>query len=195
MGRGIASDGDDVPDLVRRFAVAMMNRRGMVRAHSHWRPHRRAATTSADDKPSRWHLSLGRVLLTALVTALAGFAIATVALRDRGSGGPALPATPMGWLDAFSAGVARDSGDVCSRLLSPAFRSAMERDAHESCTAYYARAQVLSIRLLRVLRTGVTAALEVRYWPHGGYSTFVLDRQADGWQAVAIVPGGPLPIA
>jgi len=71
----------------------------------------------------------------------------------------------------------------------------MERDVHESCTAYYACAQVLSIRLLRVLRTGATAALEVLHWPRGGYSTFVLDRQADGWQAVAIVPGGPLPIA
>jgi hypothetical protein len=80
-------------------------------------------------------------------------------------------------------------------MLSPAFRSAMERDAHRSCTAYYGRAKVLSIRLLRVLRTGATAALEVRYWPRGGYSMFVLDRQADGWQAVAIVPGGPLPIA
>jgi hypothetical protein len=89
--------------------------------------------------------------------------------------------------------VARDSGDVCSRLLSSAFRSATERDAHESCTAYM-RARVLSIRLLR-LRTGATAALEVRCWPRGGYSTFVLDRQADGWPAVAIVPGGPLPIA
>jgi hypothetical protein len=87
--------------------------------------------------------------------------------------------------------VARDSGDVCSRLLSQAFRSAMERDAHESCSAYYSRAQVLSIRLLRVLRTGATAALEVRYWPRGGYSTFVLDRQADGWQAVRDRAGRP----
>jgi hypothetical protein len=71
----------------------------------------------------------------------------------------------------------------------------MERDAHASCTACYARAQVLSIRLLRVLRTGATPALEIRYRPRVGYSTFVLNRQADGWQAVAIVPGGPLPIA
>jgi hypothetical protein len=117
-------------------------------------------------------------------------------MRTRRSDGSALPATPTAWLDAFSAAVARDSGDVCSRLLSLAFRSVIEGDAHESCTAYYARAQVLSIRVLRIiLRTGATAALEVRYWPRGGYSTFVLDRQADGWQAVAIVPGGPLPIA
>ena len=105
-----------------------------------------------------------------------------------------LPATPTAWLDSFSAGVARDSGGVCARLLSPQFRAAMERDAHESCAAYYARAQVLSVRV-RILRLGATAAIEVRYFPRGGYSTFVLNRQTSGWQAVAIVPGGPLPIA
>ena len=130
-----------------------------------------------------------------LVTAIAVLAVAVVVMRGSADDGSVLPATPTAWLDAFSAGVARDSGDVCSRLLSLAFRSAMERDAHESCAAYYARAQVLSIRVLRILRAGGTAALEVRCWPRGGYSTLVLDRQADGWQAVAIVPGGPLPIA
>lgn len=88
----------------------------------------------------------------------------------------------MAWLDAFRSGVARDSGGVCSPLLSPTFRSATERHAHELCTAYHPRAQVLSIRLLRVLRIGATAALEVRYWPRGRYFTFVLDRQADGGQ-------------
>jgi len=170
----------------------MMNRREMVRAHSHWRPQRRTATAAS---PSRWRRSRGGLRISVLVTAVAGLAVAVVALRGGRPGGPALPATPTAWLDAFSAGAARDSGDACSRLLSPAFRSAMERDAHESCAAYYARAQVLSIRVLRILRTGGTAALEVRYWPRGGYSTFVLDRQADGWQAAAIVPGGPLPIA
>ena len=54
---------------------------------------------------------------------------------------------------------------------------------------------MLSIRVLKILQSGHTAAVEVRYWPHGGYSTFVLDRAARGWQAVAIVPGGPLPAA
>jgi hypothetical protein len=173
----------------------MMNRRGMARAHSHWRPQRRTAATAVRASPSRWCRSRSGVLIMVLVTAAGGLAIVAVALRIGRPGGPVLPATPTAWLDAFSAGVARDSGDVCSRLLSPAFRSAMERDAHESCAAYYARAQVLSIRVLRILRAGGTAALEVRYWPRGGYSTFVLDRQADRWQAVAIVPGGPLPIA
>ena len=58
-----------------------------------------------------------------------------------------------------------------------------------------ANAQVLSVRILRILASGATAAVEVRYWPRGGYSTFVLDHQAAGWLAVAIVPGGPLPSA
>jgi hypothetical protein len=133
--------------------------------------------------------------MAAVIAVLTGVAVTAVIQRWADSAGLGLPKTPMAWLDAFSAGVARDSGDLCARLLSPAFRSALERDAYESCAPNYARAQVLSVRVLRILRTGATAAVEVRYWPRGGYSTFVLDRQADGWQAVAIVPGGPLPIA
>ena len=136
------------------------------------------------------HAGIGFVVL-----AVAVLAVALVLSRRSDRGGPVLPATPMAWLDAFSAGVARDSGDVCSRLLSSEFRAAMQRDAHESCAAYYRSAQVLSIRVLRILRLGETAAIEIRYFPRGGCSTFVLDRVEGGWQAVAIVPGGPLPIA
>jgi hypothetical protein len=51
------------------------------------------------------------------------------------------------------------------------------------------------LRILRVLQSGATAAVEIRYWPRGTYSTFVLDQHDGGWQAVAIVPGGPLPMA
>jgi hypothetical protein len=80
-------------------------------------------------------------------------------------------------------------------LLSPTFTSELEREVHRSCARYYANAQVLSVRILRILESGATAAVEVRYWPRGGYSTFVLDHKAAGWQAVAIVPGGPLPTA
>ena len=126
---------------------------------------------------------------------VAVLAAALVFWRGTARSGPVLPSTPMAWLDAFSAGVARDSGAVCSRLLSTEFRASMQRDAHESCSAYYRGAQVLSVRVLRILRLGETAAIEIRYFPRGGYSTFVLDHLASGWQAVAIVPGGPLPIA
>ena len=175
--------------------MAMMNRRGMVRARSHWRPQRRSAVAPASVAPVSWHRSRGRVLVMLVAGAIAGLAVAGVVIRRSATGSVVLPATPTAWLDAFSAGVARDSGDVCARLLSPEFRAAMERDAHESCAAYYASAQVLSVRVLRILREGATAAIEVRYFPRGGYSTFVLSRQTTGWQAVAIVPGGPLPIA
>lgn len=130
-----------------------------------------------------------------VLVAVAALAVALVAWGGSARGGAGLPATPMAWLDAFSAGVARDDRDVCSRLLSSEFRAAMERDAHESCAAYYRSAQVLSVRVLRVLQLGETAAIEIRYFPRGGYTTFVLDRVERGWQAVAIVPGGPLPIA
>ncbi len=130
-----------------------------------------------------------------MIVALVAGAGAFVLMRGARSDGPPLPATPIAWLDAFSGGVSRDSGDVCSRLLSPAFRSVFEREIHRSCSSYYAHAQVLSIRVLRILRLGATAAIEIRYFPRGGYSTFVLNRRTTGWQAVAIVPGGPLPIA
>ena len=126
---------------------------------------------------------------------LAGLAVALLLLRAGGPAAAALPATPRAWLEAFSADVATGSGEVCSRLLSPTFTSELEHEVHRSCASYYGNAQVLSLRVLRILESGATAAIEVRYWPRGGYSTFVLDRGTRGWQAVAIVPGGPLPTA
>jgi len=74
-------------------------------------------------------------------------------------------------------------------------RSAMGRGAHESCSAYYASAPLLSSRVLRILCLAATAAIDIRCFPRGGYSTFVLNRQTPGRPAVAIVPGGPLPVA
>jgi hypothetical protein len=130
-----------------------------------------------------------------LIVVASGVGVGLVVQRGEGAAGPRLPATPTAWLDAFSAGVARASPDICSRLLTPTFRAALEREVHESCASYYARAQVMSIRVLQILRSGNTAAVEIRYWPRGGYTTFVLDRRAAGWQAAAIVPGGPLPVA
>ena len=170
----------------------MMNRRTLLRARSHWRPRSAVVTgPGVEPAPSPARRSRGRWAVVA--GAIAAVAVAAGLLITRTSGPSDLPRSPVAWLDAFSAAVARDPGRVCSQLVSPTFRSALERDVHRSCTAYYSRVQVLSIRVLRVLRSGGTAAVEVRYWPHGGFTTFVLDRQDGGWQAVAIVPGGPLP--
>jgi len=172
----------------------MMNHRALVRAHSHWRPRRYTTLVQVDGAQCAEH-GRRRLWLAVCITALLGFGAAFVIVRGAGSDGPALPATPTAWLDAFSADVATGNGDVCSRLLSPAFRSAFLREVHQSCATYYSHAQVLSVRVLRILRSGATAAVEIRYWPRGGYTTFVLNRQDRGWQAVAIVPGGPLPAA
>jgi hypothetical protein len=133
--------------------------------------------------------------LAAFAALLAGGAIAVTLLLVGGPAGRALPATPRAWLGAFSADVALGSSDLCSRLLSPAFTSELEGEVHRSCASYYSGVQALSVRVLRILESGATAAVEVRYWPRGGYSTFVLDHGTRGWQAVAIVPGGPLPAA
>ena len=175
--------------------MAMMNHRALARAHTHWRPRRAAPATSAGPPPARGGRASRVAWLAVFAAVLAGLAIALVLLRAGGSAGRALPATPRAWLDAFSADVATGSGDVCSRLLSPTFSSELERQIHRSCASYYINAQVLSVRVLRILQSGATAAVEVRYWPRAGYTTFVLDHQRAGWQAVAIVPGGPLPTA
>ena len=174
----------------------MMNRRALVRAHTHWRPRRAAPATYGERSRARGRHASRAGWLAAFAALLAGLAIALVLLPvGSGSAGQTLPATPRAWLEAFSADVATGSGDVCSRLLSPTFRSELGREVHRSCASYYGNAQVLSLRVLRILESGATAAVEVRHWPRGGYSTFVLDHQAAGWLAVAIVPGGPLPSA
>jgi hypothetical protein len=177
------------------WTMAMMNHRALVRAHTHWRPRRAIPATTAGPLPARAQRASRVAWLAVFTAALAVAAIALVVLHAGGSSERALPATPSAWLESFSADVATGNGDVCSRLLSPTFRSELSREVHRSCASYYRNAQVLSVRVLRILKSGATAAVEVRYWPRGRYSTFVLDRGAGGWQAVAIVPGGPLPTA
>jgi hypothetical protein len=170
----------------------MMNRRTLLRARSHWRP-RSAVVTGPGIEPASSPARRSRSRWAVVAGAIAAVAVSAGLLITPTPSPSDLPRSPVAWLDAFSAAVARDPGRVCSQLVSPTFRTALERDVHRSCTAYYSRVQVLSIRILRVLQSGGTAALKVRYWPHGGFTTFVLDRQDGGWRAVAIVPGGPLP--
>ena len=95
---------------------------------------------------------------------LAGLAVALVLRHADGRPAVTLPATPRAWLEAFSADVATGSGEVCSRLLLPTFTSELEHDeVHRCCASYYANAQVLSVRVLRILADGATAAVEIRY--------------------------------
>jgi hypothetical protein len=176
--------------------VAMMNRRGMLRAHTHWRPGKAPTNsdrTGRDETPGhRWRRA-GVTFVVCFAAAAGAFAITNALAPDPSPN--VGPATPTAWLDSFTAGVAREPAATCARLVTPSFREALAHDLHESCARYYARVQVGPIRILRVLQTRTTAAVEIRYWPRGGYWTFVLNRADSGWVAVAIVPGGPLPIA
>ena len=178
----------------------MMNRRGMLRAHTHWRPRKPKAThtgpTGSLGQPeSPVHKSRRRGL--ALI-ACAGVAAGTFAITRAvapGSNPHTGPATPTAWIDSFTAAVAREPEAACARLVTAGFRQALTHDLHESCASYYMHVQIGPIRILRILQSRGTAAVEIRYCPHGSYWTFVLDHRDDGWVAVAIMPGGPLPIA
>jgi hypothetical protein len=121
--------------------------------------------------------------------------LAIAAVVVVGAGSTSAPQTATGWLDAFTAAVARDPEHLCSQLVTGDFRAALERDVHQPCVKYYQRVRPIALRVLRILATGTTAAVEIRYWPHGGYATFVLNQHAGSWQAVAIIPSGPLPVA
>jgi hypothetical protein len=173
----------------------MMSRRGLLRAHSHWRQRPAAPQASVGGSTRAGHVGLREVArrwVIVIVLVVVGFGVwLKVASRSTSS----LPGTATGWLDSFTAAVARDPNRLCSELVTAAFRAALRHDLHESCVGYYSRVRGEPIRILRVLQTGNTAALEIRYWPRGPYSRFVLDRDGRGWRAVAIVPGGPLPVA
>lgn len=179
--------------------MAMMNRRGMLRAHSHWRPKktRQAPPAPAEAEPARApHQTVRKRALLFVGCAVAaggtvGITRAVTTTAERAAG----PATPTAWIDSFTAAVARQPQTACAQLVTPGFREALVHDLHESCAHYYAHVRVGPIRILRILESRETAAVEIRYWPHGSYWTFVLDRDESGWVGVAIVPGGPLPIA
>jgi hypothetical protein len=179
--------------------VPMMNRRALVRAHSHWRPRVSELDPVAGDGDARapGGVHRRRVALLALGVAACvagGWLLGRISFSSATDTG-SLPQTPAAWLDSFMAAAVRDPGRLCSQLVTPGFRAALARDVGESCVGYYSRTSDTPFRILRILRSGNTAALEVRAWPRGSYTTFVLSRNRDGWQALAVVPGGPLPVA
>jgi hypothetical protein len=173
----------------------MTNRRTLVRAHTHWRPAVAPARAAVDEAPTsgpRGRSRAGAQLAIGIAVFAVGLAGWLGGSQLRGSGAT-LEATPAAWLDSFTAAVARDPGRVCSELLTPVYRAELERVAHRPCASYWGSVGPLAVRIVRTLKAGSTAALVVRYWPRGGYGTFVLDREARGWRAVAIVPGGTAP--
>ena len=116
-------------------------------------------------------------------------AIGAVALGNR-SGSPApSTATPSGWLRAYMRSSVRSPERVCAQLLTPALERLFAQ-ANGSCPGAYRNVNNSPYHVLRILRTGDTAAIELHWLPNVGYSTIVLNRQDGRWRAVDMIPGG-----
>lgn len=174
----------------------MIDRRGMVRAHSYWRPRPREAQrlAYASPTPDRRHLRLPsartRAIVGVFVLVLA-LAVVAVSFSRGGVAGPALPATPRAWLDAYEANAVDNPSRVCSELFSPQLARAYGHSAQSGCARYFANVYTRSIKVLRVWRDGATAVLDMRQVFGRIEWNVVLDRRSTGWQAVTMFYGKP----
>jgi hypothetical protein len=181
--------------------------RGDARIHSRWRPGAGTTTPAPmrsthveqldqleapDPRPSvrrrRWWA------LTALVV-VAAVAVIASQQHDGGSVGTRLPSTPQQWVEQFTAASLDNPGRVCGRLFAPALAAVFKADTGRSCLAYYNDVNAKSFRIRHILVDGNAAAVEVRevgLRPNWGYVTMLLSHLEQGWQAVDIVPGGPV---
>ena len=173
----------------------MIDRRGMARAHSHWRPRPR----EVQRPPFSWPAP-GRRRLRALsvrMWAIAGLfvvvlALACVGVLFRSVGGSTtrvLPATPRAWLDAYDAAAVDSPARVCSQLFSAELAGVYARAAHGSCERYFSNVYSRSLKILGVSRAGATAVLDLRETAGHVEWAVVLDRGSSGWRAVALFGG------
>lgn len=106
-----------------------------------------------------------------------------------------LPGTPAAWVQQFTASAIDKPKDVCQHLFAPALAAVFKLDTGKTCLAYYSRVDSRSYRIRHTLRDGPSAAVEAQQLGYGrtfGYFTILLSRLQGGWQAIDIVPGGPM---
>ena len=186
-------------------------RRGDERIHSRCRPAAASATAppprgtqaerrgtgvgdglqALDRLPARRRLWWG---LTATVVVIA-VAVIVRQPQVRDAPGPPLPSTPQQWVEQWTAASLDDPGRVCQQLFAPALAAVFKADTGRSCLGYYSDVNSRSFRIRHVLVDGNAAAVEVRevgMRPNWGYVTMLLSHVERGWQAVDIVPGGPV---
>ena len=109
--------------------------------------------------------------------------------------GAPLPSTPRQWVEQFTAASLDNPGRVCRQLFAPALAAVFKADTGRSCLDYYNDVNAKSFRIRHLLVDGNAAAVEVRevgMRPNWGYVTMLLSHLEHGWQAVDIVPGGPV---
>jgi hypothetical protein len=125
---------------------------------------------------------------------IAGAVIASQ-LQFRHAAGAPLPSTPQQWVEQWTAASLDDPGRVCRQLFAPALAAAFKADTGRSCLDYYSDVNSRSFQIRHVLVDGNAAVVEIRevgMKPNWGYVTMLLSHVERGWQAVDIVPGGPV---
>jgi hypothetical protein len=130
----------------------------------------------------RW-LGLAAVAITAASVALNLAKLAPAPTQPR------LTATPRAWLDAYEAAAIDDPGRVCSVLFAPTLAHGYAKTAQRSCNGYFRQVTSVSVRIRRMFDDGATAVLELHQAARPRDWAVVLDRRADGWQAVDLLAG------
>ena len=133
----------------------------------------------------------------AVIAVVVAIIVAVVATQReaRQASGSALPSTPLQWVEQWTAASIDNPGRVCRQLFAAALAGVFKADTGRSCLDYYNDVNANSFRIRHVLVDGNAAAVEVRevgLRPNWGYVTMVLSHVEHGWQAVDIVPGGPV---
>jgi hypothetical protein len=185
-------------------------RRGDERIHSRWRAGVGATTptppsTQADQRRTGIgdrlqaldRSAAGRRLRLGLIAAVVVIAVAVIVGQPhvRATAGAPLLSTPQQWVEQWMAASLDDPGRVCGQLFAPALAAAFKADTGRSCLDYYNDVSAKSFRIRHVLVDRDAAAVEVRevgMRPNWGYVTMLLSHLKRGWQAVDIVPGGPV---
>jgi len=183
--------------------------RGDLRTHSRWRPSLPASAPPQQPEPTQNHelqceeAQLGpeqprqrrpRTLI-AVVTLVAVTIIAGQQYASRAPAASPLPLTPQQWVDQWTAASLNNPRRVCGQLFAPALAKAFRPDTGHSCSAYYSNVKSTSFRIRHVLQNGGSAAVEARQvgaLRNWGYFTVLLSHVHRGWQAIDIVPGGPV---
>lgn len=145
-------------------------------------------------RPRAWHRRSWALVVVAVVIVVA---VAVIASQhdSREAVGTSLPSSPRQWVEQWTAASIEDPGRVCRQLFAPALAAAFKADTGRSCLDYYNDVNAKSFRIRHILVDGNAAAVEVRevgLRPNWGYVTMLLSRVRQGWQAVDIVPGGPV---
>jgi hypothetical protein len=184
--------------------------RGDTRIHSRWRPAPPAVPSTVaepepDERPQdepaeselldQPHARPRRWRATILLAVVVGVGAIAGSQHAGGTRRAALPATPEQWVQRWTAASLDDPGRVCGQLFAPALAAAFKPDTGRSCTAYYGNVKSSPFRVRHILQDGAAAAIEARQVSAGhnwGYFTILLSHRDHGWQAIDIVPGGPV---